>query len=291
MCNFLREQRCRVLKSSLNYENICENTNILLSYKLLIRCEYTNVPFCIPAFVYSSIFVIRRDLSVFRSPLRMIPLKDILGFSPNDQQLFKRAFTHKSVSKDNNELLEFLGDAVLELVVSNELFRDFPQYSEGELTLTRAALVNTQALADAAEKSGISEHIDFNRNITDDKAKRVIFADALEAVIGAISLDQSQDAARSFVLKYILPEAREIIEQRSYKDAKTLLQEITQRDQNVTPSYAVLTEAGPDHKKSFEIGVYLGASLFATGRGTSKQEAETKAAEEALRKLHGQNHE
>jgi len=179
-----------------------------------------------------------------------------------------------------------LGDAVLELVVSEELYKKFPNYPEGQMTVLRAALVNYQTLAKVAENMGLDDFILLSRGEKKDagKAREVILANAIEAVIGAVYLDRKLDAARDFIRKFVMTNLGTIVKTKSYKDSKSELQEIIQEKLKVTPTYKVLEESGPAHKRIFKIGVYFGGELIAEGAGASKQEGELEAAKNALKK-------
>ncbi len=216
--------------------------------------------------------------------------KQKLGFEFNDINLLIVALTHRSYvnehkeTSEHNERLEFLGDAVLELVSSDFLFKNYEQ-PEGIMTAWRAALVNTEANADAGEKLGYRELIRLSRGEKNgsERALRVIMADCYEAIIGAIYLDQGYPAAEKFIYDNSLSRIDEIIESESWRDAKSFLQVLSQHIDNVTPVYRVIKEEGPDHDKTFTLGVFINEHLKATGVGHSKQEAQIKAAAEAVR--------
>jgi len=226
-------------------------------------------------------------------------LEKKIGVVFQNSDLLKEALTHRSYLNENprwnlphNERLEFLGDAVLELATSNHLFREFPNSPEGQLTVYRAALVNYQALAEVANEIDLDEYVLTSKGERKDqpKAMEVILANAMEAVIGAIYLDQGYVAAESFIKENVLTRLPEILKNKSYKDPKSELQEIVQEKFRVTPSYQVLAESGPAHEKEFTVGVYFGKDTpEAEGKGTSKQEAEVEAAKNALAKLAKQN--
>jgi len=218
-------------------------------------------------------------------------LEKKLGFVFKNQALLKEAVTHRSYLNENpewpfphNERLEYLGDAVLELVVSDFLFKQYPDAAEGKLTSYRAALVNYQMMARVAKEFGLDDFILLSRGEAKDngKAREVILADGSEALIGAIYLDQGYDRAAGFIAESVLPHLRQVIEQGLYQDPKSLLQEIIQEDQKITPTYRVLEENGPEHQKNFTVGVYFNDKLIAEGPGTSKQEGERQAAEKAI---------
>jgi ribonuclease-3 len=216
-----------------------------------------------------------------------------IGIVFKDKDLLTESLTHRSYLNEepnwrlpHNERLEYLGDAVLELLVSEELFAKFPKQPEGQLTVLRAALVNYQILARVAEKIGLQDFILMSRGERKDtgRAREVILANAIEAVIGAIYLDQGLEKTRTFVKKFVMGNLEEVLETKSYKDAKSELQEIVQEKLRVTPTYRVLGEEGPAHKRLFVMGVYFGEKLIAQGEGQSKQDAEIEAARNALAK-------
>jgi ribonuclease-3 len=206
--------------------------------------------------------------------------------------LLKQAFVHRSYLNENpsfglehNERLEFLGDAVLEIVVTDYLYNNYPN-PEGELTNLRASLVNSTMLASLARRLKLEEFLFLSKGEAKDantKARNYILANAFEALIGSIYLDQGYDAAKGFIHEFLLPELPYILSHQLYVDPKSKFQEIAQEKMGVTPTYRVLAESGPDHAKEFEIGVYLEEELVASGKGTSKQEAQIKAAEAGLK--------
>ena len=174
----------------------------------------------------------------------------------------------------------------LEFIVSEELFEKFPKEQEGQLTVFRAALVNYQILAKVAEVVSLQDFVLMSRGERKDtgRAREVILANAIEAVIGAIYLDQGMEKTQAFVTKFVMANLEEVLETKSYKDAKSELQEIVQEKLRVTPTYRVLGEEGPAHKRIFTMGVYFGEKFIAQGEGQSKQDAEIAAAREALKK-------
>ena len=209
-----------------------------------------------------------------------------------DKNLLKQAFIHRSFINENpglnlshNERLEFLGDAVLELVVTDFLYRKYPNYTEGELTAIRSALVNAIIISEVALKVGMNDYLLLSKGEAKDngKARQYILANTYEAYIGAVYLDQGYDAVNKFVTATLLPHTEEIVAKKLWRDAKSLVQEKAQEFVGVTPAYKVLHESGPDHDKHFTIGILFGTSLIAEGKGKSKQEAEQKAAEMALK--------
>lgn len=216
-----------------------------------------------------------------------------LNLKFKNKDLFTQAFCHRSFLNENpnfhlshNERLEFLGDAVIELVVTEELYRQYPKESEGELTNWRAALVNAKMLAELAKDLGFNDFLLLSRGEAKEtgKARRYILANAFEAFIGALYLDQGYEACQQFLKKYLIVKLPEIIEKGLFKDAKSRFQEEAQERKGITPIYKVLEEWGPDHAKHFVVGVFLGKELVAKGEGSSKQEAEIEAAENALKK-------
>ncbi|KKU93923.1 MAG: Ribonuclease 3 [Candidatus Jorgensenbacteria bacterium GW2011_GWA1_48_13] len=221
-------------------------------------------------------------------------LEEKIGVDFKNKALLLEALTHRSylnenpgVKTGNNERLEYLGDAVLELVVTEELFHKFPERQEGELTLLRAALVNYVMLGRIAREIGLEKYVLLSRGEAKDfgKAREVILANAIEALIGALYLDKGYDIAGKFIKDNVLNHLEEVIANGSYRDSKSSLQEIIQEKTKVTPTYKVLEERGPDHAREFVVGVFFGGELQATGTGSSKQEAENDAAGEALRDL------
>lgn len=218
-------------------------------------------------------------------------LEKNLGVKFKNTDLLVSSLTHRSYLNENrsfhlphNERLEFLGDAVLELVSTEFLYQNYP-HPEGELTNFRSALVNYRMLSEIAKRLGLEEFLLMSRGEAKDlgRARQVILANVIEAVIGAIYLDQGYEAAKEFIEREILVELPAIINQGSYLDPKSKLQEIVQEKKGITPSYNVLSESGPDHNKVFLVGVYLGDDKVGEGEGPSKQEAEVAAAENALK--------
>ena len=210
-----------------------------------------------------------------------------------NHNLLKQAFVHRSYLNENknfpldqNERLEFLGDAVLELVVTEHLYRNY-RNPEGELTNWRAALVKGEMLADVAHELNYKKYLYLSRGEAkgSEKARRLILANTFEAVLGAIYLDQGFKTCEKFLEKNLLVHLPEILKQEAYLDAKTKLQEYFQNKDGLTPEYIVIKETGPDHKRYFEIGVRIGKKKLAKGEGSSKQAAEQDAAQEALQKL------
>ncbi len=219
-------------------------------------------------------------------------LEKRIGINFKNPELLTQALVHRSylnehpeMSLDHNERLEFLGDAVLEIVTTEYLYNNYPN-PEGDLTNWRAALVNSKTLAECAHRVGLDDHILLSKGEAQDdksKARQCILADALEAVIGAIYLDRGITSVKKFIKKNILSQLPEILEKELYMDAKTKFQEVAQEKLGITPSYKVLKEWGPAHAKNFEVGIYLDKDLVAQGAGTSKQEAQVSAAENGLK--------
>lgn len=203
----------------------------------------------------------------------------------------KEALTHRSYLNENpewalphNERLEFLGDAVLELIVTQFLYVKFPDFQEGHLTSLRAALVNYQILGRIAKEMSLDKFLFLSKGEARDfgKAREVILANAIEALFGAIYLDHGYDVTKTVVEQWVLPHLDEIIEKKLYRDPKSELQELVQERDRITPVYKVQSEEGPDHAKVFKVGVFIGHRMAAEAEGTSKQEAEVSAAFKAL---------
>jgi ribonuclease-3 len=218
-----------------------------------------------------------------------------IGHTFRDKALLETAFTHRSYLNENrspnphvknshNERLEFLGDAVLELVVTEFLFAKYPDGPEGDLTAYRAALVNTISISDAATKLEMNEFLLLSRGESRDtgRARAIILANAFEALIGALYLDQGYVTAKDFIGKQLFHKTDEVVEKRLWQDGKSKLQEVAQDKSGVTPSYELVNQSGPDHDKRFVIGVYIAGERVALGEGRSKQEAEQDAAQKAL---------
>lgn len=214
----------------------------------------------------------------------------VLGITFDDVQLLVTAFTHRSYLNEHkksafehNERLEFLGDAVLELVVTEYLYANFTE-PEGILTNWRSSLVRTESIGAAAAKFEFEPLLRLSRGEKrgTDRARAQILANSYEAVVGAIYLDKGYGAARSFITKTILVTFKEILKNGSWLDPKSSLQEVAQSRDGHTPVYKVLTEEGPDHEKTFTVGVFVNGKLRGTGVGPSKQTGQQKAAEAAL---------
>jgi ribonuclease III len=221
--------------------------------------------------------------------------KEKLGFEFTNIDLLVTALTHrsyvnehrKSVS-EHNERLEFLGDAVLELVVTDFLFRNYDE-AEGILTSWRAALVRTESIGDAGQKLGYEPLVRMSRGEKQgsERARLQILANAFEALIGAIYLERGYDDAAVFITKHITSKLDAILKEGSWRDPKSHLQEVMQRKDGVTPRYVVLEEVGPDHDKLFTLGVFAGERLVSKGTGPSKQAAQQEAAKAALKSYNG----
>jgi ribonuclease-3 len=208
-----------------------------------------------------------------------------------DKGLLKQAFTHRSYINENrgtalehNERLEFLGDAVLELVITDYLFTRLKNSNEGELTALRSALVNAETCARVAQTLGANDFLLLSKGESKDtgRARQYILANTLEAVIGAIYLDQGYDTAKNFILTHVAPLIEDILKSGVWIDAKSLFQEKAQERIGLTPTYKTVRESGPDHDKQFVMRVYLGDELYGEGEGKSKQDAEQEAARQAL---------
>jgi ribonuclease-3 len=219
------------------------------------------------------------------------PLEERLGHVFRDRSLLLQALTHRSYLNENtsyeyphNERLEFLGDAVLELVVTEYLYKNYAN-DEGELTNWRAALVNARTLAGISRDLNFEEYLLMSKGESkdkDSKARMYILANAIEAIIGSVYLDGGMPASEKFVGQHVLNHLPKILKDELYVDSKSKFQETAQEVMGVTPTYKVLEEKGPDHNKEFTIGVFLDKELVAVGRGTSKQEAQVSAADAGL---------
>lgn len=209
----------------------------------------------------------------------------------NNNALLEQAFIHRSFINENprtglvhNERLEFLGDAVLELIVTEYLYTKYPHQNEGDLTAYRSALVNAVTLGELASDLGFNDMMKLSKGEAKDvhRARSSILADAYEAFVGALYLDQGYINVKTFITETLLGKTEDIIKKGLYKDAKSYVQEKAQELYSFTPSYKVISEEGPDHDKIFLIGIYFGENEIAKGQGKSKQEAETTAARAAL---------
>jgi len=218
-------------------------------------------------------------------------IEKIIGFHFNNSELLKQAFTHRSYLNENrksgiehNERLEFLGDAVLELVTTEYLYKLYPNKNEGDLTALRSALVNTISISDVASELGFNDFLLLSKGEAKDtgRARQYILANVFESVVGAMYLDLGYDAAKIFIEKNLIPKLQEIVEKGLWMDAKSKLQEIVQEKFGVTPRYVTVKESGPDHDKTFTVGVYFDHEMKNEGNGKSKQEAEQEAARKIL---------
>jgi len=217
-----------------------------------------------------------------------------LGVVFKNKDLLKQSLVHRSYLNehsdfelDHNERLEFLGDAVLEIVVTEFLYFKFPAKPEGDLTNLRASLVNAKMLSHVAQGLDIDDDLYLSRGESKDKnskARQYILADAVEAIIGSIFLDQGMRAAKKFIKNKILCNLDDVIEQQLYLDPKSTFQEKSQETHGITPHYNVMSESGPDHDKIFTIGLYIGEDFIAQGKGNSKQEAQVEAAIAGIKK-------
>lgn len=211
-----------------------------------------------------------------------------------NERLLMQALVHRSYLNEHsdfpvghNERLEFLGDAVLELIVTEYLFLNYPEKTEGELTDWRASLVNAKTLSQIAKEIELDKYLFLSKGEakeTASKGRQYILADAMEALIGAIYLDQGWDVAQRVISELVLLKLDNIIANKLYLDPKSYFQEKAQEAYGFTPRYEVLSSSGPDHEKTFEVGLYLDDKLISTGRGMSKQEAQVDAAENGLKK-------
>lgn len=219
-------------------------------------------------------------------------LEQSLGVSFLNKDTLRQALVHRSYLNEHadfplghNERLEFLGDAVVELVVTEYLYHNY-ENPEGDLTNWRASLVNADMMAGICEAFGVDDHLYLSRGESKDaksKARRYILANAFEAIIGAIYLDLGWEASKEFILRSVVSKLPAILEERSYVDPKSKFQEAAQEKLGVTPSYRVLSETGPDHAKVFQVGIYIDREQVAVGTGTSKQEAQVSAAAAGLK--------
>jgi len=215
-----------------------------------------------------------------------------LGVTYNDQSFLETALTHRSFLNENksvkehNERLEFLGDAVLELVVTEYLYRNYPN-PEGELTNWRSALVKTETISDVSRELGVEEYLLMSKGESKSfgRSRQLLLANSFEAISGSIYLDQGYDAARDFITKNLLTRLDYIIKERLYVDPKSEFQELAQEHEGVTPRYEVISEEGPDHNKKFLVGVFVGDTKWGEGAGSSKQAAQQAAAIAAVKKF------
>jgi len=216
-------------------------------------------------------------------------LKDKLKIKFNNQQLLEQAFVHRSYLNENdfslghNEKLEFLGDAVLELITTDYLYNKFKDKNEGELTALRASLVKKETLTQIAEELEFYKYLKLSKGESKTvNNQAAILANTVEALIGAIYLDTGPEIAKQFITAHLFPKLDHIIKSSAYIDAKSQLQEIIQEKSGITPHYKVIQESGPDHNKKFVVAVYTADKELAQGEGNSKQTAETNAATKAI---------
>lgn len=209
----------------------------------------------------------------------------------NDKKLLEQAFIHRSYINENtgsilshNERLEFLGDAVLELIVTDYLYKKYPDRDEGDLTAYRSSLVNAVTVGEVAMSLGMSDYLLLSKGEAKDigKARGYILANTYEAYVGAVYLDRGYDVVRDFIAKTLFNKIETIVAKKLWRDPKSLVQEKSQEYLNITPSYRVLNEVGPDHDKHFTVGIFFGDECISEGKGKSKQEAEQMAAQKAL---------
>jgi ribonuclease-3 len=221
-------------------------------------------------------------------------LEDIIGIKFNDRALLEQALVHRSLLNESanrnlvsNERLEFLGDAILSLIASEFLYKEFPKSSEGDLTNLRASLVRTQTLALVAKKINLTDHLKLSKGEEEQGGRENtgILADCFEAVLGAIYLDQGLLVTRDFISRTLFPLLKEILTNGSFKDFKSHLQETIQAKEKISPSYRVIKSLGPDHDRIFTVGVYLRRKKLGQGSGHSKHEAQQQAAQNALAKI------
>jgi ribonuclease-3 len=221
-------------------------------------------------------------------------LEKKIGVEFKDTNLLVQAFCHRSYLNENpdfnlgqNERLEFLGDAVLELVVTSYLYFKYPEESEGKLTTWRASLVNTKEIGDTANELGFEKFLLLSKGEKGEKGKArlCILANTFEAFIGALYIDSGYDQADAFIKKHLISRLEKIIETGTYRDPKSELQEKIQEKSNITPHYEVIKEDGPDHRKKFVMGVFVDKKKIGEGKGDSKKEAEEGAAKNALKDL------
>lgn len=218
--------------------------------------------------------------------------RERLGFEFNDIELLITALTHRSYVNEhrddgeNNERLEYLGDAVLELMTSDYLFKNFPEMPEGEMTAVRAKLVRTESICESGKELGYEPLVRMSRgeqNRGTLRAHDSIYADCFEAVTGAIYVDQGWQAAQDFIARTILVKVDEVLKEESWRDPKSHLQELSQQFEGKTPSYRTLREEGPDHNKTFTVAMYIGGKLMGMGTGHSKQDAQEIAARQGIK--------
>jgi ribonuclease-3 len=218
-------------------------------------------------------------------------IEEKIGFYFKNRDLLKQAFTHRSYLNENrrvvmehNERLEFLGDAVLELVTTEYLYHLYPNKNEGDLTALRSALVNTISISEVATTLGFNDFLLLSKGEAKDmgRARQYILANTFESVVGALFLDLGYEASKTFIKKNLFPKLEEVVEKGLWMDAKSKLQEVVQDKVGVTPRYETVKENGPDHDKTFTVAVFFGEDKKTEGSGKSKQEAEQDAARNIL---------
>ncbi len=228
--------------------------------------------------------------------LNQSDIEALTGFKPKNIELYTSAFTHRSYLNEHrgfelphNERLEFLGDAVLELIATEHLYKNY-DHPEGELTNFRSALVNYKMLSEIARRMGLEKYLLMSRGEAKDtgRARQVILANTIEALIGALYLDLGYEPTQTFIEKEVLTELPSIISGEKYLDPKSQLQELVQDRHGVTPTYGVVSESGPDHAKVFVVASFMGDKELGRGEGPSKQEGEISAAENALHNMNNQ---
>jgi ribonuclease-3 len=227
--------------------------------------------------------------------VELLKMQKRLGVKFQDENLLKQALVHRSYLNEHpdfpighNERLEFLGDAVLEIVVTEFLYLNFAHTPEGDLTNWRASLVNAKLLYEVADELGVENCLYLSRGEARDKNKKsrqFILANAMEAIIGAIYLDQGLATAKKFIIKNVISRLDDILKNMSYLDPKSRFQEKAQEARGLTPHYQILDEKGPDHAKLFTVGLYIGEDKITDGQGSSKQEAQVDAAAKGLKKM------
>lgn len=220
--------------------------------------------------------------------------EELINVKFKNIDFLRQAVVHRSYLNEHpdfhlphNERVEFLGDAVLEIIVTEYLYLNYPETPEGDLTNWRASLVNSKMLARVAEEINLEKYLYLSKGESKDtnsKARQYIIANAVEALIGGIYLDQGIEKASEFVHRYMLSKLDDILENKLYLDPKSKFQELAQEKVKITPHYKVLGESGPDHDKTFEVGLYLGEDLVSKGKGSSKQEAQVDAAAKGIKK-------
>lgn len=215
-----------------------------------------------------------------------------LAITFKNPQNIKQAFIHRSYLNEarniisSNERLEFLGDSILSFLVSGYLFQRYPDFTEGELTNLRSSIVKTTTLASVAQELDLGQLLFLSRGEEESGGRKnpSILADTFEAFLGALYLDSGIAPANKLLQDLLFPRLTKILEEKTYKDAKSIFQELVQNETKISPLYKVLGEKGPDHAKEFTVGAFVGSTLWGKGTGKSKQEGETRAAQSALEK-------